>query len=237
MTAPMQGHDQGQPEQQVDQACAGRRPRGRGSRPGRSRMLSPGRDGGQRDERDERDEADPDADRRPELDEPAVVLVAGRLGVMVVVEVRPRVGRDAGLDVGPASGQGPDLVPELGLPGAQPGELRLALDELGFPGAVGLLERAVVAPARSTSCSRPVRPSAAVGDVRIELRRRRPRARRAARRSPRPPGAAGATLSSPRNPIGSFHDGRTEPVRVYFRPAGARSPANRSRVSRPHSPR
>src|SRR6185369_14154486 len=46
----------------------------------------------------------------------------------------------------------------------------------------------------------------------------------------------GATLSSPANPSGSCHDWRTVPDRVYFGPAGARSPANRSPVSSPHRP-
>ena len=46
----------------------------------------------------------------------------------------------------------------------------------------------------------------------------------------------GATLSSPAKPSGSCQDWRTVPIRVYFGPAGARSPANRSPVSSPHSP-
>ena len=50
-------------------------------------------------------------------------------------------------------------------------------------------------------------------------------------------GAAAAALSRPRKPSGSFHDWRAVAVRVYLGPAGARSPAKRSLVSRPHSPR
>ena len=68
----------------------------------------------------------------------------------------------------------------------------------------------------------------------------RPAPPSAPRSAPRGPAIAcdgGATLSRPANPSGSCHDWRTEPVRVYFGPAGARSPANRSPVSRPHRPR
>ena len=177
-----------------------------------------------------------DAERRPRLAVGPAAGLRGRLGLGRVVQVGPRVVQDAGpdrLEPGPALGDDPG---ELDVPCPQRGELRLLGPELGDMRR----GRSGRGPSRRAA-PRPPRPGRA-GSPAIASASLRTPSRSASISSIRRSSTAGArdgggTLARPAKPSGSAHDWRTEPVRVYFGPAGARSPANRSPVSRPHSPR